>query len=94
MGVTKGNANKIAHLVCQGQKEVIEEDCGDRNCIILIIIPRSQSQNRSKSAPTFAAVLKILESEGRVSGIVDGIKGRGRTSDSRCRQSPPVQRMT
>jgi len=83
--VAKGNANKMAHLVGQGQKEVIEEDGGDRNCIILIIIPRSQSQNRLKLTPTLPEVLRVLGSKGRVSGIADGIKGRGRTSYSRCR---------
>ena len=29
ISVAKGNANDVAHLVCQGQKEVIEEDGGD-----------------------------------------------------------------
>ena len=40
----KKNANDVARLVRQGQKEVIEEDGGDRNCIILATIARSQSQ--------------------------------------------------
>jgi len=85
ISVVNGNANEMAHLVGQGQKEVIEEDGGDRNCIILIAISRSQSQARLKSTPTLSAVLRVSRSKGRVSGIVDGIKGRGRTSYSRCR---------
>ena len=39
------NVNDVAHLVRQGQEEVIEEDGRDRNCIILAKIARSQSQN-------------------------------------------------
>jgi len=31
ISVAKGSANGVARLVCQGQKEVIEEDGGDRN---------------------------------------------------------------
>jgi len=38
------NANVVAHLVHQGKKEVIEEDGGDRNCIILAAVARSQPQ--------------------------------------------------
>ena len=43
VSVTEGNANEMAYLVSQGQKEVIEEDDSDCNCIILIIIPHCRS---------------------------------------------------
>jgi len=76
LNVAKGNANRMAHLVGQGQKEVIEEDGGDCNCIILTTILRSQSQNRLKSTPTFPPALKVSKSKGRLSGIMDWIKGR------------------
>ena len=36
----------MAHLVRQGQEEVIEEDGGGRNCIVLVAIARSQLQTR------------------------------------------------
>jgi len=93
--VAKVNANDVAYLVRQCQKEVIEEDGIDRNFVILIAIPHSsQSQKRLKLTPTLPAALRVLESKGRVSVIVDAIKGRSRTSDSRFRQFPPVQRTT
>jgi len=38
------NINAVAYLVGQGQKEVIEEDSGDCNCIILAKVARSQPQ--------------------------------------------------
>jgi len=40
--VVKRRANDMAYLVRQGQKEVIEEDGGGRNYIILVAISRSQ----------------------------------------------------
>ena len=81
ISVAKGNANGVAYLVRQGQKVVIEEDGGDRDCIILIVIPRAQSQKWLKSTPTLPVVLRVLESNGRVSQIVDGIEGKSRTAD-------------
>jgi hypothetical protein len=42
----EGHANRTAYLVRQGQQEVIEEDCGDRNCIILIPIPCQHSRSK------------------------------------------------
>ena len=51
------NANDMTYLVRQGQEEVIEEDGGGRNCIILVTIGRSKSQKRCKSMPTCLAVL-------------------------------------
>jgi len=39
------NVKDVAHLVRQSQKEVIEEDGGDRKCVILATIARSQSQS-------------------------------------------------
>jgi len=83
--VTKWNANDLAHLVRQGQKEVIEEDGCSCNWVVLDVMSRSQLQKRLKSTPTLPAVLRVLVSRGRVSATVDGIRGRGRTSDSRCR---------
>ena len=47
----------MAYLVRQSQKEVIEEDGGGRDCVILIATARSRSQTRLKSMPTFLAVL-------------------------------------
>jgi len=41
--VARGNTHDMAYLVGQGQKEVIEEDGGGRNSIILVAITRSQS---------------------------------------------------
>jgi len=38
------NADNMAYLVPQGQKEVIEEDGCSRDCIILVAIARSQSR--------------------------------------------------
>ena len=61
VSLAKGNANEMAYLVGQGQKEVIEEDGGDRNRIILIVIPHCQSQQRLKLTPTFSAVLRVLK---------------------------------
>ena len=43
---TQRRDNDVAHLVRQGQKEVIEEGGGGRNCIILVEIPHSQPQTR------------------------------------------------
>ena len=40
--MVKRRANDVAYLVRQGQKEVIEEDGGSRNYIILVVISRSQ----------------------------------------------------
>ena len=36
----------MAHLVRKGQEVVIEEDGGGRNCIILVMIARSQLKNQ------------------------------------------------
>ena len=33
----------MAYLVCQSQKEVVEEDGGGRNCIVLVAVDRFQS---------------------------------------------------
>lgn len=44
MNLAKGNTNELSHLVPQCQKEVIEEDCRGRDCVILVTIVRSQSQ--------------------------------------------------
>jgi hypothetical protein len=46
ISLTKGNSNKIAYLVRQGQQEVLEEDSGGCNCVILPIIDRSLAQRR------------------------------------------------
>jgi len=59
LSVAKGNTSEMAHLVGQGQKEVIEEDGGDRSCIILITIPRSQSRSRLGLTLTLPAVLRV-----------------------------------
>jgi hypothetical protein len=42
----EGYANRAAYLVRQGQQEVIEEDCGDRNCIVLFPIPYQYSRSK------------------------------------------------
>jgi len=43
MNLAKGNADYTTHLVRQSQKEVIEEDGGGRNFIILVAIAHFQS---------------------------------------------------
>ena len=55
--MAKRRVNDVAYLVRQGQKEVIEEDGGGRNYVILAEIARSWPQTRLKSVPTFLAVL-------------------------------------
>ena len=67
----------MAYLVCKSQKEIIEEDGGGRNCIILVAIARSQSQKRRKLMLTLNAVLEISGSEGWESLLMNGVKGRG-----------------
>jgi hypothetical protein len=46
MSAANGNTNDMAYFVRQGQQEVIEEDGGGRNRIILASIVHSQSQKR------------------------------------------------
>jgi hypothetical protein len=41
----KVGVNDIAYLVPQSQQEVVEEEGGNRNCIILVVIPHAESQN-------------------------------------------------
>ena len=43
INAAKRQAKDMTHLVRQGQEEVIEEDSGGRNRIILITITRSKS---------------------------------------------------
>ena len=48
------NASEVAYLVRQSQKEVVEEDGGDCNCVILATIARSQSQvDLNRGTPFF-----------------------------------------
>jgi len=64
--VAKRSANEVAYLVPQGQEEVIEEDGGGCNYIILMATARSQSEEQCKSMPTFLAVLGASKSKGRI----------------------------
>jgi len=43
MNLGKGSGNEMAYLVPQGQQVVVEEDCVDRNSIILLTNPRTES---------------------------------------------------
>jgi len=94
MSVAKRNANNVAYLVPQGQKEFIEEEGGDRNYMILVVIARSQPQKQWKLMPTFLTVLGIPQSKGRISLVTDGVRGSGLTNYWRCRWSPPIQQAT
>jgi hypothetical protein len=80
----EGYANRTAYLVWQGQQEVIEEDCSDRNCIVLVPIPCQYSRSK-KSTLTLDAVLRILVSKRLVSLVMDRTEGRGLTVYSRGR---------
>jgi len=55
----KDNTNDVAYLVRQGQQEVIEEDDGDRNYVILVVISHPWSQRRRRSMLTSIEVLEI-----------------------------------
>jgi len=57
--LAKGNTNDTAYLVRQGQQEVVEEDGGGRNCVILAVIPQSASQKRVKFMLTSIEVLGV-----------------------------------
>jgi hypothetical protein len=46
INVARGNTDSVTYLVRQGQQEVIEEDGGGRNRIILASIAHSRSQKR------------------------------------------------
>ena len=40
----EGDRNDVTYLICQGQEVVVEEDGGDRNHIVLVVILHSESQ--------------------------------------------------
>ena len=59
ISLAKGNTGNMTYLVRQGQQEVIEEDGGDRNYVVLVVVFCSGLQRRQKMALTSIAVLGI-----------------------------------
>ena len=47
MSPTKCNTNDVAYLVRQGQQEVVEEDGGDGDYVILVVITSHQSVTKT-----------------------------------------------
>lgn len=62
MSPTKCNTNDVAYLVRQGQQEVVEEDGGDGDYVILVVITSHQwSQRRRRLTLTSIEVLEIVQ---------------------------------
>ena len=46
VNLAKGGSDEMVYLVCQGQQEVVKENGGDRDSIILVVILHTESLNR------------------------------------------------
>jgi len=83
MSPVKYNTNEMAYLVRQGQQEVVEEDDGDCNYVILVVISHQWSQRRRRSMLTSIEVLEIVQRSGKK--LMNRVKGKGLTDHDRGR---------
>jgi hypothetical protein len=93
INLAKNNASETAYLVRQGQQEVVEEDGGDRNYVILVVI--SLTHGRKNDENRCSPPLRIWKFRSpKVGKTAHEPEKRGLTDHGRGRQFVSLPRKT